>query len=274
MTPPALDRVVQSCLAKDPEDRWQTAADVASSSGSPRGLAGGVSATALARRKGREKLAWGIAAIALPVAIALGIGYARRAPKPLRMLRSSIELPAGLQIDRLESSLELSPDGRLLALAAPGAGGEPADYLRSLDGPAVQPLAGTDGATYPFWSPDGKSIAFFAGGKLKRSEATGGAIQTICDAPQGRGGTWGPDGTIVFAPTLFGPLWRVLASGGSPIEAEAAIGAGESHRLPHFLPNREERPLLGDGAVPAAGARHLRTRPRDEEDPARSSRAQ
>ncbi len=79
------------------------------------------------------------------------------------------------------------------------------------------------------------------------SEATGGAIQTICDAPQGRGGTWGPDGTIVFAPTLFGPLWRVSASGGSPIEAEAAIGAGESHRLPHFLPDGRNVLFLATG---------------------------
>jgi eukaryotic-like serine/threonine-protein kinase len=239
MTPPALDRVVKTCLAKDPEDRWQSAADVGKelkwiAEGASQA---GVPATAVAGRRGREKLASSIAAIALLVAIALGVGYTRRAPKPLRLLRSTIELPEGENRSRLDSALELSPDGRLLALAAPGAGGKQPMYLRSLDGAAMQPLAGTDGATYPFWSPDGKSIAFFADGKLKRMEATGGAIQTICDAPQGRGGTWAPDGTIVFAPGLFGPLWRVSASGGPPTAAEAAIGAGESHRLPHFLPD-------------------------------------
>jgi Tol biopolymer transport system component len=238
LTPPALDRVARVCLAKDPEDRWQSAADVGREL---KWIAGGTSQAGVpatvARRKSREKVAWGIAAIALLVAIALGIGYARRAPKPMHLLRSTIELPAGLQIDAVISSLELSPDGRSLALAAPGIDGKQPMYLRSLDVTAMQPLAGTEGATYPFWSPDGKSIAFFADGKLRRMEATGGAIQTICDAAQGRGGTWGPDGTIVFAPTLFSPLWRVSASGGSPIEAEAAIGAGESHRLPHFLPD-------------------------------------
>jgi hypothetical protein len=88
-------------------------------------------------------------------------------------------------------------------------------WLRPLDQVTAQPLAGTEGASYPFWAPDGRAIGFFADGKLKRIGLTGGALQVLADAPYPRGGTWNPDGVIVFAPTIVDPLMRVVATGGT-----------------------------------------------------------
>jgi Tol biopolymer transport system component len=237
MTPPALDRLVQTCLAKDPDDRFQTAHDVklqlrwiaeaGSQAGSP--------AVVVSRRKSRERLAWAAAAVLTAVAL-VAMLFRRPAAVP-RVVRSSIDLPSGLTVVKEDASLALSPDGRVLAIAASDSEGKHRIYLRELDSLVIAPLPGTEGASYPFWSPDGKSMGFFAGGKLKRIEVAGGAVQTICDAPQGRGATWGPDGTIVFAPNVYGSLQRVAASGGSAVSAEPTI-AGEtvSHRDPHFLP--------------------------------------
>ncbi|MFI5184186.1 MAG: protein kinase, partial [Vicinamibacteria bacterium] len=239
LTPPALERVVKVCLAKDPDDRWQNARDLMRelrwiAEGGPQS---GAPTIVGAPRRGGERLAWVVAGIAILAATALGIGYVRRAPSPLRQLRSTIDLPAGFEVDGWGASLALSPGGRFLALAGAGADGKRQLHLRALDGTTMQDLSGTEGATYPFWSPDAKSIAFFADGKLRRIEVAGGAVQTICEAPAGRGGTWAPDGTIVFAPAPFGSLSRVLASGGAVSDAETAVGNGESDRLPHFLPD-------------------------------------
>jgi Tol biopolymer transport system component len=240
MTPPAFERVVKTCLAKDPNDRFETAHDVklqlqwlaeaGSQAGAPVAVA--------SRRKSREQLAWIVAGAALAAALALALIFARRSPSPARTLRAAIELPEGALIDKQNASLALSPGGRTLAFVAEGADGKLQIYLRALDGVAAPALAGTEDATYPFWSPDGRSLGFFSGGKLKRIDVSGSAVQTICDAPQGRGATWGPDGTIVFTPTVYGTMQRISASGGSPAAAEAEVPPGSaSHRNPHFLPD-------------------------------------
>jgi Tol biopolymer transport system component len=240
MTPPAFERVVKTCLAKDPNDRFETAHDVklqlqwlaeaGSQAGAPVAVA--------SRRKSREQLAWIVAGAALAGALVLALIFARRSPSPARTLRAAIELPEGALIDKQNASLALSPGGRTLAFVAEGADGKLQIYLRALDGVAAPALAGTEDATYPFWSPDGRSLGFFSGGKLKRIDVSGSAVQTICDAPQGRGATWGPDGTIVFTPTVYGTMQRISASGGSPAAAEAEVPPGSaSHRNPHFLPD-------------------------------------
>ncbi|HET9793370.1 MAG TPA: protein kinase, partial [Thermoanaerobaculia bacterium] len=225
MTPPAFDRVVRTCLAKDPDDRFQTAHDVKlqlewiAEAGSP----AGAPAVVVSRRKSRERLAWIVAGGAIVAALALAGILARRSPAPARTVRAAIELPAGAAIEKQNASLALSPDGRMLAFVAEGSDGKTLIYLRALDSVATPVLAGTDDASYPFWSPDGRSLGFFADGKLKRIEVSGGAVQTICEAPQGRGATWGPDGTIVFTPNVFGAMERVPASGGTPVAAESEI---------------------------------------------------
>ena len=133
-------------------------------------------------------------------------------------------------------SIAISPDGLTVAFVAESEG-QPALWLRPLNAVAAQPLAGTTGATLPFWSPDSKAIGFFAGGKLKRIDAAGGAAQTLADAHQPHGGTWGPDGSIVFSPHQISPLLRVSAGGGEP-GAVTQLSSGQvGHHFPQFLPD-------------------------------------
>jgi Tol biopolymer transport system component len=134
-------------------------------------------------------------------------------------------------------SFALSTDGRQLAFVANGEHGSQL-WVRSFDQIAAMPLGGTEGATAPFWKPDGRALGFFAEGKLKRIDlSTGGVPQVLADAPIPRGGTWNADGTIVFAPSSVGPLVRVPAVGGS-VRAVTRLAPGEaSHRWPQFLPD-------------------------------------
>src|SRR5262249_9513141 len=148
-------------------------------------------------------------AVGLPIAAILaagfaGLGWWLRAPEPARVLRTSVTLPPKTSLDGQNSSLAFSPDSRILAFTAAATDGRLRIWVRPLDSLQAQALAGTEGATYPFWSPDGRFIGFFADRKLKKVPAAGGAVQTLCDALDGRGATWGAGGVIVFAPAPFG----------------------------------------------------------------------
>jgi len=240
MSPPALDRVVRTCMAKDPDERWQTAHDVKLQLQwiAEAGSKAGVPAPVAAKRRISQKLAWAVAAAAAVVAIAFAIGFMLRAPKPVHPLRVSILPPEKRSFDPL--SIALSPDGAKLAFVATAAGGAPQLWVRPLDSTAAQPLAGTDDAAFPFWSPDSRSLGFFAEGKLKIIEASGGAVQTLADAPQPRGGAWGADGTILYTPDAASVLLRIPAAGGTPSRAagdeKLATSLG-SPRWPAFLPD-------------------------------------
>ena len=241
MSPPALDRVVRTCLAKDPDERWQTAHDVRLQLEwiAEAGSKAGVPAPVVARRRMSQKLAWALAAMAIAAAIALGVGFVLRAPAPVHPIRVSILPPAQHAFDPL--SIALSPDGTKLAFVASGTGKAPQLWVRPLDSTAAQPLAGTDDAGFPFWSPDSRSLGFFAQGKLRIIDASGGAVQTLASAPQPRGGTWGADGTILYTPEASSAMFRIPAAGGTP---SRAIGTEEktattitSPRWPAFLPD-------------------------------------
>jgi serine/threonine protein kinase len=248
MTPPQLDHVVKTCLAKEPDERWQSAGDLCRGIEwiAEGGSQAGVPAPILTKRKNRERLAWSIAAIAVALGV-LGLGaaaYFHRAPQDTRALRFFVSLPdkAGLAgsatvTSGQTGSLAVSPDGRWVAFVAGSAEGKYLLWVRSLDALAAQTLAGTDGASSPFWSPDSRFLAFFAGGKLKKTEVSGGSPITLCDAPDNRGGTWSRNGVIVFAPSYPGILQKVSASGGVPAAA-TMLGAGEiAHVRPIFLPD-------------------------------------
>lgn len=237
MTPPALEHVIKTCLAKDPDERFQTAHDVklqlrwVEEGGSQAGVAKPVAA----RRKKREWLAWALAgALSL---IMLATGWILHRPSPSPVVRSMVVLPPKVQLDSVNRSIALSPDGKRLALAANGPEGKEQLYLRSIDALTFQPVPGTEGATYPFWSPDGEYIGFFSGGKLKKIQVSSGAIQTIADAQDGRGATWNKQGVIVFAPAGDTGLFSVPDSGGTPESITQPEGSGISHRLPSFLPD-------------------------------------
>jgi Tol biopolymer transport system component len=242
LTPPGLERIVTRCLAKDPEDRWQTARDVAAElqwvgqGGSKVGLPAVVSG----RRRVREGIAWAACAVAALVAAGFGVAWAKRAPEPPPVVRFPLPSPTGAQ--NLSPPV-VSPDGRHIAFAA-DADGKRLIWVRSLDALEARPLAGTEGVVRPFWSPDSRFIAFMAGGTLKKVDIAGGPPATICEAPNGADGSWSAEGVILFDGRSADPLWRVPAAGGKAQalafgeDTDKTLGAGWPEFLPdgkHFL---------------------------------------
>ena len=148
--------------------------------------------------------------------------------------------------------MAISPDGERVAFVASSVDGKTLLWVRSLDAITAQNLPGTEGATSPFWSPDSRSLGFFAGGNLKKIDLSGGPPITLCDAPDNRGGSWSRDGVIVFAPTNISALQKVSASGGAP-SAVTALAPGElGHIRPSFLP--DGRHILYSTIAPRSGS--------------------
>jgi serine/threonine protein kinase len=242
MTPPALERVVKKCLAKDPDDRWQSALDVETNlkwiaeSESP------VTSSYVKHNPWRERAAWLLSTIFFLLVVAGGSVWwqaSRRRTTPM-YFHTSVPFPA--------NDLALSPDGRMLAMVAYSA--QANNYMLwmyEVGGQRTTSLDATQGASFPFWSPDGKFIGFFADGKLKKVDTSGGQPQVLCDAPNGRGGTWNRDGVILFAPDGFGGLFRVSSSGGSPVEVTKPDPSRieTSNRWPVFLPDGKHFLYLG-----------------------------
>ena len=270
MTPPAFDRVVQTCLAKDPEERWQTAHDVKlqlkwiAEGGSVMGLPAPVSA----RRKSREKAAWAAAALAAVAATVFAVGFFLRAPAAPRQVRFEIApMPDLTQI----GSPRLSPDGLHMAFHGIDGEGNSQIWLRDLDSLEARPIAGTEGAgtgaeneSRPIWSPDSRHIAFFIGTKLKKVPISGGPAQTICEAG-GADGSWSSRGEIVFDGTAADPLWRVSAAGGiakpevSPTDLDGVTSVG----WPEFLPDGRRFLYISE---PDGGGTKLMLHTLDEKD--------
>jgi len=236
LVPPLLDRIVRTCLAKEADDRWQTARDLLrelrwAAERREMSAAGGTAAPT----RSRTRLVWALGAAAVLAIAALAVVttlYARRTiPEPVVTRLDVVTPPTSDAF-----SFALSSDGRQLAFVANGEKGSQL-WLRPLDQVSAQPLAGTEGASFPFWAPNGRAVGFFAEGKLKRIDLTGGALQVLADAPYPRGGTWNADGVIVFAPTIADPLLRVAATGGTAVPVTQLVAGQGSHRWPQFLPD-------------------------------------
>jgi eukaryotic-like serine/threonine-protein kinase len=253
MSPSALDRVVKGCLAKDPEDRLQSAHDVASelkwiAEGSGIGVAPPTSVAP--HRTSHEWIAWGIAALAVTGALAWTLFSVPSTPATMQGLRVSVLPPDG---STSYGPFAVSPDGRQVAFVATGVDGRDTLYVRSLDSLEARSLLGTDEAAYPFWSPDGASLGFFAKRKLKRIDVGGGPPRDLTDVTDPRGGTWGRDGIIVFAPSGGSGLVRITATGGA-VTAVTELDTKRqetSHRWPHFLPDGKHVLFLKRSPVPS-----------------------
>jgi eukaryotic-like serine/threonine-protein kinase len=240
---PAAERILRRCLEKNPDERFQSTRDLTFTIEGLTGHSGTSVATLDAiRPKSRERLALIIVSTCLLIslaAISFVIARLARAPVEINTVRFSVPLPekAVLANDVEQHNLSISPDARYLAFVA-ASGGQKMLWVRPLDALSARPLAGTENSISPFWSPDSRVIGFFANGKLKKIEASGGPAQTVCDVPEGDNtATWGRSGVILFDVNKadFRGVYRVAASGG------VAVPALKTPLFPpfwvHFLPD-------------------------------------
>ncbi|HEX6791221.1 MAG TPA: protein kinase [Candidatus Krumholzibacteria bacterium] len=245
MAPPALWRLVQGCLAKDPADRVQSAHDVKLQLAwiAEGGSDAGVPKPVAQKRRSRERTAWSLAAsLAVVCAMLAARSLMTRGEAPAQVTRTLIAAPPAtrLQVTGDDSGPPaISPDGTMVVFTAVGGGGGKRLWLRRLDDFTARPLAGTDDAGYPFWSPDNHSIAFYASGALRRLDlATNSVVTLVDDIPSGRGGTWSTRGVIVYTPSYDSGLRRVSEAGG-PTDAATVLDTtiATTHRFPQFLPD-------------------------------------
>ncbi len=250
VAPSALDQLVSGCLAKDPDDRWQSAADVRRQLdwiAKGEGTSGQAETKTTAARPARYRpLLLATTALSLLAAAAMAPGWLAHsrgaAPGVLRLSivpppRATFSAPPASIVS---AQVAMSPDGRFVAFTAETPGGRPGLWVRPVDSLDARMLAGTEDATYPFWSPDNRSLGFFSRGKLKTIALAGGPAATLTDAPlDSRGGTWNRQGTILFAPTATAVIYRVSATGGAvtPVTKFDTSRAESSHRFPSFLPD-------------------------------------
>jgi Tol biopolymer transport system component len=239
LAPPTLDRVARACLAKDPEDRTQSAHDVAAElrwiGESSQSGAGAPVTSSRPRRTGREAIAWIVAAIAVA-----GLAWALLSARPPATVDRRLEV-ALLPADGTSGwgPIALSRDGSQLAYVAVGADGRRRLYVRALNRLEARVLPGTEHAKYPFWSPDGRSLGFFDDASMNRIDLAGGPPRRLAPVADPRGGTWNAEGTIVFVPSPGVGLLRMPASGGaaSPLTTLDSKRQETSHRWPNFLPD-------------------------------------
>ena len=257
MSPPALEQVIKSCLAKDPDERFQTVHDlklqlkwIAQASTSQLAAPAQIRARRVVQKRTlliAAAVGWVLAAAAL----AIFLSSRSRLEDARRPMTASWLPPSDTEFTSVVAgALALSPDGSKLAFLA----GDPSDtklWVRDVATGALHQME-VERPTFPFWSPDGKNIGFFSAGKLKKVALAGGPVQVLCDAPEGRGASWSSRGVIIFTPNIREPLYKVPEGGGTP-EKLTEAKPGWTHRNPYFLPDGDHFLFTYREAVGAAG---------------------
>ena len=258
LAPPALERLVEQCLAKDPGDRRQSMHDVLLELKwiAEAGSRAGVAAPVAAKRRADARLGWIAAAVATAAAITFAVGFFGRAPKKPEIVRFEVPPPAGATN---VGSPRISPDGRYIAFNVADSSGVTRIWIRALDAVAARPLEGTEGANRPFWSPDSKSLAFFSGRGLRKVPVDGGAALTITEFGGGADGTWGRVGVILFDAGPNDSINMVRASGGGVTGiTKIDRSRGEiGNAWPQFLPDGKHFLFLGLGSNPDSTTIHV-----------------
>ncbi|MHB8653153.1 MAG: protein kinase domain-containing protein [Terriglobia bacterium] len=248
-TPPSITKLLRRCLTKDRKKRLQSIGEARIAIEETLSGTSDVGAihelplpgTAVRTPPLQRALPWAVAAVFLLTTIIAILAHFREPSTPARPVRSYILPPEKTAFEFLGATggPVLSPDGTRVVFPARDASGKVMLWVRRLDSLSAQPLEGTEGASYPFWSPNSRFLGFFVPGKLKKIDVSGGPPQTVCDALSGRGGTWNADNIIVFAPDLTTPLLRVSAAGGAaaPLTQLDKSRRETSNRWPFFLPD-------------------------------------
>ena len=238
--PAVLDHVVADCLAKDPEARWQNAADIARElRWISIGASSGTVATPIDKRsRFAERIVWATA-LAVLLSVSLWLGLRERGTT--RTLRSYLPPPPEVGFDftgDFSGPPAITADGTAIAFCARTQKDKDLIWVQSLSDLTPRKLEGTEGAAFPFWSADGESIGFFADGHLKKIAATGGPVTVLADAPNPRGGSWNQENVIIYEPDYRDSLWRISALGGTPAPlTKFDAGKHTTHRWPAFLPD-------------------------------------
>jgi serine/threonine protein kinase/Tol biopolymer transport system component len=263
MTPPALDRVVKKCLAKEPEKRWQAASDVCDElkwiveggsqiTSAPTATGKGI------RTSRRQGLALGVGALMLVLIASLATWNLKPSP-PQPVARTVITLPAGRVLSGFENgtAVAVSPDGTRLAYAATQ-GGIQRLYLRTMDSLEAQAIPDTEGGSSPFYSPDSQWLGFFGGGKLKKVSVNGGAALTLSDSPFGSGASWDAHGTIIVAG--LGAGLRQVPDAGGTLQPLTQLKNGDSNnRWPEVLPGGKAVLFVGgSSALPMVSVQSMK----------------
>jgi eukaryotic-like serine/threonine-protein kinase len=246
LAPTLVEAIIRKCLAKNAADRWQSAADLASAL--RWAVDGATASVPSASQPGWRRFSVvgavaALTAVALATGVLFGWRYASSGTAPAAAVRFEVLPPAGVSLRPAPvasaAQLALSPDGQHLAFIAATRGAPSQIWVRALDSVQAQPLAGTEGASFPFWSPDNRFVAFFAAGTLKKVDIRGGTPQTLATAAAGRGGTWNQEGAIVFSAQANSPISKVSASGGgvTSVTTFAADQGVVTQYWPQFLPD-------------------------------------
>jgi serine/threonine protein kinase/Tol biopolymer transport system component len=238
IVPPLLDGAIGKCLAKHPDERWQTVQDLAQVLRWSTLQSASAASVATSTQRARPPV-WAAWSIAVLAAVTAGIVFVKsRSPAQVdpQLVRFDVVPPSdGNNLVAEDLYFNLSPDGRKLAFVATTEN-TARIWIRQLSDATARMLPGTEEARRPFWSPDSRAIGFFAGGKLKRIDLSGGSARILCDAISGTGGTWNRDGVILFA-TANSPLMRVAVTGGNPTLVTQLTSGQVGHATPQFLPD-------------------------------------